>query len=320
MKKDMRFRTRQSLLVRGQFKNYYMERIFNFWLNKYEVEGLSRDEREFILRELWRAGAVAVFDLTHSSELFLGSKPEFWSENVQLGFAPFAVNSFNMYNRPIAVTLVNLRGTPYVPTEKPLIVGKDAVLIQATHTRDPISVILSPLVDRLVDAEMVIRANLKSLKVTQMIPVGEDSELSAGDLAAQLEDDDPLIFVNSGMVNSIASIPGSSTYNVDKLYAYKKDVENEILTFLGINNTPFEKRERLLTDEVNSNNELIETSSSVLDDCLEESCKIVEEVFGIRIAFKPKMTASEMGVDKENDKETGGLDNDKETRDNDNGK
>lgn len=288
MNKNLKMRTRESLAVRGQFKNYYVERIFNFWLNKYDVTNVSRDEREFILRELWRTGAVACFDLVNAKESFLGSKPEYFSDNVQLGFAPFAVNSFNMYNRPLALTLVNLRGTPYVPSEKTFIVNKDAVIIQATHTRDPIKVILDPLIDRLVDVEMVIRANLKSLKVTQMLLVGEETELGAGDMALQLDNDDPLIYVNANLQNGLSVVPGSSTYNVDKLYQYKKDVENEILTFLGINNTPFEKRERLLTDEVNSNNELIETSSSVLDDCLKESCALIKSVFGVDMSFKPK--------------------------------
>ena len=46
------------------------------------------------------------------------------------------------------------------------------------------------------------------------------------------------------------------------LNEYKFELEREILTFLGLNNN-FEKKERLLTNEVDSNNQFIDANIEI---------------------------------------------------------
>ena len=46
-----------------------------------------------------------------------------------------------------------------------------------------------------------------------------------------------------------------NTYIADMVQAEKRAIYNEFLTQIGINNAAEEKRERLLVDEVNSNND-----------------------------------------------------------------
>lgn len=289
MKKKINIYQKPSALEREQFRLAYIERIYNIWLNKYEVEGVSRDEREFILRALWEKGYVAAFNLINPNKTFMKSKPEYFADPVELGYADAAFIDYNIYNRPISCNLINLRGSPYIPA-KEMVINKDVVIISATHTLDPLYTLLAPFIARVIDIEMTIRANLKGAKLTRLIEVTDDSKLSAEDLGAQLDDDDPVIFVNSGMAEALRDIGGASSTLIDTLYKYKKDVENEILTILGINNTPFEKKERLVTDEVNSNNQLVEENGGVMDDCLKESCDLIKEVFGKSISFTQKKT------------------------------
>ena len=301
MKKKINGVDSPSAIERAKFRLAYVERIYNIWLNKYEVEGVSRDEREFILRALWAKGYVAAFNLINPNKSFMKSKPEYFSDTIELGYADAAFIDYNIYNRPISCNLINLRGSPYIPG-KEMIINKDVVLITATHTLDPLYSLLAPFIDRVIDIEMTLRANLKGAKLTRLIEVTDDSKLSAEDLGAQLDDDDPAIFVNSGMADALRDIGGATVTLIDTLYKYKKDVENEILTILGINNTPFEKKERLVTDEVNSNNELIESNGGVMDDCLKESCDLIKEVFGKSISFtqkKPEIPAQDDIINKE---------------------
>ena len=49
----------------------------------------------------------------------------------------------------------------------------------------------------------------------------------------------------------------------DKLEEYKRNVWSEALSFLGINNVMTEKKERLVTGEVEANNQLIDLSAQV---------------------------------------------------------
>ena len=67
-----------------------------------------------------------------------------------------------------------------------------------------------------------------------------------------------------------------------ELQEFKKDLLKEYLTIIGIPTANTEKKERLIVDEVNSNN--VETSVD-WDRCLEElqiTCKKTREMFGLR--------------------------------------
>ena len=74
----------------------------------------------------------------------------------------------------------------------------------------------------------------------------------------------------------------------------KFELEREILTFFGLNNN-FEKKERLLVDEVNSNNEFISSNVDIMLKCREDFCKEVNEMFGLNISVKKKYGNIEEG-------------------------
>lgn len=60
------------------------------------------------------------------------------------------------------------------------------------------------------------------------------------------------------MINSdtIKAIKTDAPILLEQIDKYKKIIWNEALQFFGVNSLETEKRERLLTDEVNSNNEV----------------------------------------------------------------
>ena len=97
---------------------------------------------------------------------------------------------------------------------------------------------------------------------------------------------EPAIFVDKTMLNgnsqNIMLIPTEAPYLVDKLQIQKQEMERELLTFLGINNT-LEKKERLLTDETNSNNQFIQMCSDVDFKTRQNACKAINDKFGLNI-------------------------------------
>ena len=62
---------------------------------------------------------------------------------------------------------------------------------------------------------------------------------------------------------------------------YKKQIWNELLTFLGINNLNLEKKERLITDEANADNELINFNLQSFLAPRQLACKQFNEKFGL---------------------------------------
>ena len=59
-------------------------------------------------------------------------------------------------------------------------------------------------------------------------------------------------------------------------------MERELLTYLGINNT-LEKKERLIVDETNSNNQFIKMASDIGFKNRQKACEQINEKFGLNI-------------------------------------
>lgn len=74
-----------------------------------------------------------------------------------------------------------------------------------------------------------------------------------------------------------------NSYVGNDLYATKRSIMNEFLSEIGINNVNYEKKERLISDEVSVNQ--IELSSNIWQwkTCIEESINTVNKHFGFNI-------------------------------------
>lgn len=94
----------------------------------------------------------------------------------------------------------------------------------------------------------------------------------------------PFIFGDKDQMNNmdfIKAIKTDAPLVFDKLQEYKKQIWNEALTYLGINNVMIEKSERLITDEANSNNELINLNLQASLAPRQEACKQFNELYGL---------------------------------------
>ena len=72
-------------------------------------------------------------------------------------------------------------------------------------------------------------------------------------------------------------------------------MERELLTFLGINNT-LEKKERLLQDETNSNNQFIKMSSDIGFKQRQLACEQINQMFGLQVTVRETQDEFEMEV------------------------
>lgn len=67
---------------------------------------------------------------------------------------------------------------------------------------------------------------------------------------------------------------------------FMTSIESMFLSFIGIENVNFEKRERLTNDEVNANNENTHAISRVWLNSLQESMKKTNDLFGLNLSVK----------------------------------
>ena len=67
---------------------------------------------------------------------------------------------------------------------------------------------------------------------------------------------------------------------------YKKEIWNEALTFLGVNNIMLEKKERLVTDEASGNNELINMNLNSYFKLRKKACEEINRKYGLNVNVK----------------------------------
>lgn len=83
-----------------------------------------------------------------------------------------------------------------------------------------------------------------------------------------------------------------NNYIANDLFESLKNIENKFLTDMGFNNTNAEKRERLIVDEVNANNEAIQSKASLWLETMRESMDKVNRMFNLNLGVKFKNFAS----------------------------
>lgn len=67
-----------------------------------------------------------------------------------------------------------------------------------------------------------------------------------------------VLFMEEGIKEKVTPLDFNAPYNVESLHAYKKSLENEMLEFMGVDNKDaFQKKERLIVDEQEGNDELL---------------------------------------------------------------
>lgn len=74
-------------------------------------------------------------------------------------------------------------------------------------------------------------------------------------------------------------------------------VENEFCTRIGINNTNTDKRERMNVDEVNANNEEVQSLPALWLETLRDGCNKTRDMFGIEISVDWRYKPNEQGSD-----------------------
>ena len=136
---------------------------------------------------------------------------------------------------------------------------------------------------RLYECERTSDTNLKAQKTPVMLVVDEKQRLLMENLYNQYNGNMPFIFgdklqLDKGLIQAIKT---DAPFLLDKLQDYKKEIWNEALTFLGINNIMIDKKERLITDEANSNNELINLNLQSFLAPRKLACEQFNEKFGL---------------------------------------
>lgn len=160
--------------------------------------------------------------------------------------------------------------------------NSEAILVMNNWDRYPTVATINLFAQRLAEADRTCDVNIKAQKTPLIVLIDKAQELSMKNAYAQIDGNTPVIFGDNNQLDlkKIQSLNTASPYVVDKVMEYKKEIWNEFLTFLGVNNLS-EKKERLIADETNSNNELINLNLQSYLAPRKKACEQFNEKFGL---------------------------------------
>ena len=299
---------------------FYENKYFGLFLNAYKFTNLTKNQQRYLLKRMWINGTVACFIVegTRSEPSLKQALTNTSANTVSVGqdnpegllvFTPYAVNQWNIEDEPSVISLINLRGATFIPTD-PKIVNKDVVIGWAHTSHTPVRALVMYYLEKIVDVENTIKTNLFVHKLPRLVIVSPEDKERVKEIMEDIERGENKIFLDVADWNAIKNVldSGAGSYIIDKLYQYKQNLENELLTFLGINNVPIEKKERLITDEAQSNDQLINDSSDCFLDSLKAFCEEIKDVLGYSIEVEanssPESNNEEVEVEEESEEET----------------
>lgn len=252
---------REVAILKERLRSTYRRKYRSLFLSLFKLEGLDYEVDRYILNKIYDGINLAAFKLAINEEA-----------GTMVGFQPFSEEGYDLYSHPIGIRLIPTNNWPYIP-RKTLKNEQETTLFKNDY-------ILSSMVDlyvnRLVDIDMTITTNLKLHKM----PFVVQSEMEK-DAIDQVLSDVAVVAISKDV--GMKAFATNTPYIIDKLNKYRMEVETELLTVLGVKGMKFEKQAQMTTDEVNMNDEEINSYKNRLLDKITVWFDRVNALFGTQL-------------------------------------
>lgn len=265
---------KDSATIYAESKHYFINKYYNLFMSLYKWGGLDRQQEDYIMRKFWADGKVGAFAIKNLNEI---------------GFAPFVETKYNAYDFPSSITLIDTRNVGWIP-KKEMNVNEDVVIGYAQRNRKPIKLLVDYLVEQICNAELLISIAQDTLKLPFLIVVNDADKERMQTLINSLMNGESKLFGSVADFDSIKTLVNSNPYILDKLYSYKIERENELKTYLGIDNSSQAKTQYVNIDDVNSNNNEIAQSNTTFLDEMKIFCEEIKEHLGFNISVELKQS------------------------------
>lgn len=296
-------------LNRQQFYEFYFNYFYNIIVNYFTWENLPNDIDElFIERKLIENGHVAFFeDETIGYVVQSGTRGNLLNHYDQpTQYIPVNASSFIRFGRKmIAYNLHEFNS--YQQNNKKN--KKPCVVIGNNNFYEPYLNYLHLFCEKLADIEATIQLNRNAQITPYFVMVDNKSVLSLKNIFNKLASFEPVVYLNrkvdkdgqdsfNQLDNYIKVFRTDAPFLLDKLHDEKLRVMNQLLTFIGINNNPSDKKERIVVAEAISNNGVISANIEVGWKSRRKAVELINKCYGLDISVKPAETIQDFNLDK----------------------
>ena len=194
----------------------------------------------------------------------------------------------------------------YVYEGDKLVNGENCYIIRNNDLMLPTYPTIRQYAFKLTNIDRAIDTNIEAVKTPIIVKCSDKQRLSLKNAINQRRDNEPVIWTNdqSNLADMIDTLDLKPPVVFPDLQVQKHMILNEVFTDLGINNANMDKRERMVANEVEANNEQVEASKDVMLKVREHACKEINRIFGLNMSVKRRSLDvipeyEEINVDKE---------------------
>lgn len=219
--------------------------------------------------------------------LFTSGKCIFYKDPV-MGFmvAGFGQQGgINCYGDPTSVYPV---AENYVYNGPELINGDNCVVVRNNDLMLPTFPTVRHYSYKLTNIDRAIDVNIEAQKTPILVRCSEKQKLSLKNAINQRRDNEPVIWTaDTGNIGDMVDTLSLNAPAVFKdLQTQKHMILNEVFTDFGINNANMDKKERMVANEVEANNEQVKASEDVMLKARERACEEINRIFGTNISVR----------------------------------
>lgn len=160
--------------------------------------------------------------------------------------------------------------------------GKECILVMNNYERVPTSATINLFACRLAEAQRTADVNIKAQRTPILITTDQKQFFTLKKMYEEYDGNTPAIFADKNVItpDALKAIKTDAAFIGNDIMEYKREIWNEFLTFMGISNLS-EKRERMISNEVDSNNELVNLNLQALLIPRKEACAQFNEKYGL---------------------------------------
>lgn len=262
MKRRGRTEFDESAMLNNRTYWQYVERLTELAISRFIWHGLpdTVDERYMELH-LFRDGQMVWFEDEAIGELCLNL---------------ISSGRFDVYGYPVI-----RRAYSFYNNYQKMLKPDNSVVIYNNLLRTNSLLDVKMFALRLYNMDRIIDVNVNAQKTPVLIVCDEKERLTMKNVYMQYDGNQPVIFGDNNLnTKGMTVLKTDAPFVADKIYQLKCDVWNEALTYLGITNVTVNKKERLITDEVERNQGGVVANRYPYLNARNEGGKKVEKMFG----------------------------------------
>ena len=166
--------------------------------------------------------------------------------------------------------------------------AEKSVLIENNKMRMPTEKAVIYFIAKLYRLSRSADVNTEQLKLQFLFSATDKNILTVKKIIDEIDNNNYAVITDATMQldDIVKAIQTGVKCLLPELRDEYNAVLNEALTYFGINNSNTDKRERLITDEANANNQFIDSCAQMFLESRQRACEEINKKFGLKLSVE----------------------------------